>query len=127
MTNEYYVVSSTNEGSARIFYITGEALATTGKYQDWAAAALPLGKRLFEVDNNARKAQEIQQKYVSKVQVTWYHDSDWFTLASLDPEVSVKGLIAEYGLTPLDDYIVRSTKNINQARAEAEHKVQATK
>jgi S-adenosylmethionine:tRNA-ribosyltransferase-isomerase (queuine synthetase) len=70
---------------------------------------------------------EIQQKYGSKVQVTWYHDSDWFTLASLDPELSVEDLIARYGLLPLDDYIARSTKEQDHARAEAESKVQATK
>jgi beta-ureidopropionase len=127
LLNEYYIVSSTNGGSAHIYDITGEALATSGKYQDWAGAALPLGKRLFEVGYDAAKAQEIQQKYGSKVEVTWYHDSDWFTLASLDPDLTVEGLIAQYGLIPLDEYIARSTKVINQARAEAEGKVQATK
>jgi predicted amidohydrolase len=127
LSNEYYVVSSTNDGAAHIYDITGEVLAATGKYQDWGGAALPVGKRLFEVDFNASKAQEIQQKYGSRVQVTWYHDSDWFTLASLDPQLTVAGLIAEYGLTPLDDYIGRATKEINQARAEAERKVQAAK
>jgi beta-ureidopropionase len=125
--NEYYIVSSTKDGAAHIYDITGEVLAASGKYQDWAGAALPLGKRLFEVDYNAAKAQAIQQKYGAKVQVTWYHDSDWFTLASLDPELSVEEIVAEYGLTPLDEYIAKSTKVINQARAEAERKVQAAK
>ena len=126
LLNQYYIVSSTNSGSAHIYDITGDALASTGKYQDWAAAALPLGKRLFETDYNVPKARAIQQKYGSRVEITWYHDSSWFTLASLDPNLSVEGLIAEYGLTPLDEYIARSTKLINQARAEAEQKVRAT-
>jgi beta-ureidopropionase len=127
LVNQFYVVSAVEGGSASVFDITGEPLATTGKYQDWAGVALPLGKRLFEVDYNAPKAQEIQQKYGSKVQVTWYHDSDWVTVASLDPELSVKDLIAQYGLLPLDDYIARSTKEQDRARAEAESNVQATK
>jgi predicted amidohydrolase len=127
LVNEYYVVSSTMSGAAHIYDITGEVLATSGKYQDWAGAALPLGKRLFEVDYNASKAQEIQQKYGSRVEVTWYHDSDWFTLAALDANLSVEDLIREYGLTPLDEYITRATKVINQARAAAEDKVQAVK
>lgn len=124
LTNQFYVVSAVEGGAAHIFDITGEPLATTGKYQDWAAA-LPLGKRLFEVDYNAPKVQEIQQKYGSRVEVTWYHDSDWVTVASLDPNLSTEYLIKEYGLTPLDDYLARSAKEQNQARAEAEHKVQA--
>jgi len=98
-----------------------------GKYQDWAGAALPFGKRHFEVDHNAPKAQEIQQKCGSRVEVTWYHDSDWVTVASLDPNFSTEDLIKEYGLIPLDDYIARSAKERNQARSEAEHKVQAAK
>jgi predicted amidohydrolase len=125
--NQYYVVSSPMEGSAHIYDITGETLAASGKYQRWAGAAIPLGKRLFETDFNVHKAREIQQKYGSRVEVTWYHDSDWLTLASLDPGLTVDDLITEYGLTPLDDYIARCTKAINNARAEAESKVQVVK
>jgi beta-ureidopropionase len=127
LINEYYVVSSTNSGLAHIYDITGETLAASGKYQTWAGAALPLDKRLFEVDYNAPKAQQIQQKYGSRVQITWYHDSDWFTLASADPALTIQDLIAEYNLTPLDEYLSRSTKVINQARAQAERRVQAAK
>jgi len=127
LVNEYYVVSSTMSGAAHIYDITGQVLAASGKYQDWAEAAIPLGKRLFEVDYNSSKAQEIQQKYGSRVEVNWYHDSDWFTLASLAPDLSVEDLIREYGLTPLDEYIARATKVINQARASAENKEQAIK
>jgi predicted amidohydrolase len=124
LSNEYYVVSSTMSGAAHIYDITGEVLASSGKYQDWAGAAIPLGKRLFEIDYNAPKAQEIQEKYGSRVEVTWYHDTDWFTLASLDADLSVEDLIREYGLTPLDEYIARATKAINQARGAAQGKVQ---
>jgi beta-ureidopropionase len=125
--NQYYVVSSPMTGAAHIYDITGRVLASSGKYQEWAQAVLPLGERLFEVDYNAPKAQEIQQKYGSRVEVTWYHDSDWFTLASLDPDLTVEALIKEYGLTPLDAYISRATKVINQARADAEAKTEAVK
>jgi beta-ureidopropionase len=127
LTNQFYVVSAVEGGAAHIYDITGEPLATTGKYQEWAGAALPLGKRLFEVDYNAPKAQEIQKKYGPRVEVTWYHDCDWVAVASLDPNLSTEDLIKEYGLTPLDDYIARSTKEQDQARAEAESKVQAAK
>lgn len=125
--NHYYIISSTERGSAHIYDITGEALATSGKYQDWAEAVLPLGKRLFEVVGAASKAYEIQQKYGSRVEVTWYHESDWVTLTSLDPNLSVEDLITEYGLTPLDEEIARSTRLINQARAEADGRPQADK
>jgi predicted amidohydrolase len=119
LSNEYYIVSSTMDRSSHIYDITGEVLASSGKYQEWAGAVVPLGKRLFEIDYNAEKAHQIQGKYGAKVQVDWFHDSDWFTLASLDPELTVQDLIAEYKLTPLSEYIDRCNKIIDSARVEA--------
>ncbi|MGH9427952.1 MAG: carbon-nitrogen hydrolase family protein, partial [Terriglobia bacterium] len=81
LMNQYYVVSSPMRGSSRIYDISGEVLASSGNYQQWAGAALPIGKRLFEIDFHTRKARERQQKYGSKVEVVWFHDDDWFTLA----------------------------------------------
>ncbi len=117
LMNQYYVVSSTMRGSFRIYDVSGEVLASSGNYQQWAGAVLPIGKRLFEIDFNAQKVREIQRKHGSKVEVIWFHDDDWFTLASLDPDLTVEDLISEFGLTPLNDYRLRATKAIDQARA----------
>jgi beta-ureidopropionase len=124
LSNEYYIVSSTMDRSAQIFDISGDLLASSGKYQEWAEAELPLGRRLFEIDYHAEKVRQIQQKYGPKVQIVWFHDSDWFTLASLDPSLTVEDLVAEYGLTPLDEYLARCTRGIDQARTEAVGKTQ---
>ncbi len=116
LMNECYVVSSTNSRASRIYDITGEVLATSGAYQQWAGAALPIGKRLFEIDYHTGKAREMQRKYGPRIELTWYHEDDWFTLASLDPNLTVEDLIAEFGLTPLSDYRVRAAKAIVEAR-----------
>lgn len=116
LMNQYFIVSSTRSRLSRIYDITGEVLATSGLFQQWAGAALPLGKRLFEIDFHARKVREIQQKYGTRVEVTWYHEDDWFTLASLDPDLTVEDLIAEFSLTPLDEYRLRAAKAIEMAR-----------
>ncbi len=125
--NHYYVVCSPKRGSAGVYDITGEALAASGNYQHWAEAAIPMGKRIFEVVYATPKIREIQQKYGPRVEVKWYHDSDWVTLRSLDPNVSTDDLIKLYGMTTLDDEIAKSTRLINQARAEAEAKLQPVK
>jgi len=119
LMNQYYIVSSAMRGSSKIYDITGEVLSSSGNYQQWAGAVLPLGKRLFEIDFHVKKVREIQQKYGSKVEVVWLHDDDWFTLASLDPDLTVEDLISEFGLTPLNDYRVRATAAIDKARAGA--------
>ena len=120
LSNEIYIVSSTMSGRSSIYDITGEVLASTGSHQEWVGASIPLGKRLFETDYNAAKVPDLQRDYGSKVQVVWDHESDWITLASLDPHLTVDDLIAKYGLIPLRQYIARSTETINKTRSNAE-------
>ena len=51
------------------------------------------------------------------MEVVWFHEDDWFTLASVDPQLTVEDLIAEYGLTPLDDYRKRASQAVDSARS----------
>jgi len=120
LSNEIYIVSSTVSGQSSIYDITGEVLASTGVHQEWVGAAIPLGKRVFETDYNAVKIPDLQRDYGSKIQVVWYHDSDWITLASLDPNLTVEELIGKYGLVPLREYISRATRTINAAKSKAD-------
>jgi len=118
LMTQTYVVSSAMRGTSQIYDISGQVLAVSGNYQPWAAAALPIGKRLFEIDFHAEKARAIQKRYGSKVELVWLHDDDWFTLASLDPDVATEDIIAEFGLMPLDDYRVRAGRAVEKARGE---------
>ncbi len=115
-THEYYVVSSTRTRSSRIYDITGRVMAQSGYFAQWAVASLGLDKRLFEIDGHVGKVRQIEKKYGRRVEVAWYHDEDWFTLDSLDPELAVTDLIEEFELTPLSDYIRRSAAVQDKAR-----------
>jgi beta-ureidopropionase len=119
LVNQFYIVSSATRGSSKIYDITGQVLSSSGHYQPWAAAVLPVGKRLFEMDYHVQKVREIQQKYGSRVEVVWLHDDDWFTLASLDPDLTLEDIMSEFGLTPLNDYRARATTAIDKARSAA--------
>lgn len=119
LLNQFFVVSSAGSRASRIYDITGRVLATSGVYQQWAGAVLPLGRRLFEMDFHNQKMRALQQKYGAKVDVVWYHDDDWFTLASLDQDLTVEDLQREFGLTPLNDYRVRAAKAVDAARTRA--------
>ena len=114
--NQYFVVASTKSRPASIYDITGERLATTGRFQQWTGAVLPLGKTVFEIDFHVSKMRDIQKKYGSRVEVTWYHDEDLVTLASLDPALTVQDLIREYELTPHRDYILRAQRKQDKTR-----------
>jgi predicted amidohydrolase len=114
--NEYYVVSSTRTRPSRIYDISGEVMAASGMFQPWAQATLHLSKRLFEIDYHTSKMKQLQQRYGRRVLVQWCHDDDRFTLASLDPELSVEQLIEEFELVPLREYLVRAGRVIDTAR-----------
>lgn len=116
LMNEMFIVSSVQDRHARIYDITGDVLAASGKFQHWAGMALPLGKRLFEIDFHVKKIRAIQKKYGDKVEVKWYHEDDWVTLASLDADLTVDDLIEEFGLTPLAAYRERASRAIESAR-----------
>ena len=120
LMNQFFVVSSTQSRLSRIYDITGSEVATSGRFQPYATAAIPIGKTLFEVDFHTSKMREVQKKYGSKVEVIWHHEDDWFTLASLDPDLTVQDLIQEFGLVPLNEYRVRAKKAIVAARSSPE-------
>jgi predicted amidohydrolase len=114
--NEYYVVSSTMTRGSRVYDITGEVMDKSGMFQPWAQATLHLSKRLFEIDFHTEKMRQLEQKYGRRVLVQWYHDEDMFTIASLDPELSVEELIREFDLLPLREYHQRCENAIDSAR-----------
>jgi len=116
LTNQYFVVSSAGSRWSRIYDITGDVLAMSGYYQRWAGAVLPIERRLFEIDFHVGKMRQLQQKYGAKVDIRWYHDDDWVTLASLDPELTMQQLMQEFGLTPLTAYISRAGRAVDEAR-----------
>jgi predicted amidohydrolase len=120
LMNQFFVVSSTQSRLSRIYDITGDELATSGRFEPYAAAAIPIGKTLFEIDFHTAKVRELQKKYGPKVEVVWHHEDDWFTLASLEPDLTVKDLIQEFGLVPLNEYHVRAKKAIDAARRSSE-------
>ena len=118
--NQCYVVTSTMTRPASIYDISGDKIASTGKFRQWAAAELSVGKRLFEIDFHISKMRRIEKKYGGKVLVTWYHDDDLVSLASLVPELSVEDLIDEFDLTPHPVYIRRAQSAQDERRQESE-------
>jgi predicted amidohydrolase len=116
--NQCYVVTSTITRQATIFDITGDSISTTGQYRRWAGAVLPLGKRLFEIDFHVSKMRAIERKYGRQVEVTWYHDDDLVSLASIDDELTVEDLIREFDLTPHTAYIDRARQAQDAKRIE---------
>ena len=119
LANQFFVVSSAQSRKSRILDIVGDAISVSGRFQPYAAAALPVGSGSSRSISTTRRARAILKKYGPKVEVVWHHEDDWFTLASLASDLSVDDLIAEFGLTPLDEYRIRANKAVDEARKPA--------
>lgn len=115
--HHYYIVSSTKDRPSHIYDISGDRLASTGRFQPWVAAELALDKQIFELDYNTRKLRALQKKYGARVDVQWFHEDDWFTLASRDPDLAVEDIVQEFELTPLVPYHERARQAVEAARS----------
>ena len=117
LMNQFFIVSSTQSRLSRIYDITGDELAVSGRFEPYAAAAIPIGKTLFEIDfHTSESCARSRRSMGRKWKCVWHHEDDWFTLASLDPDLTMQDLIAEFGLTPLEDYRVRAKQAVDSAR-----------
>lgn len=121
-TNEFYVVSATKTRKSSIFNITGDIIDSSGSHRKWAQATLPLKKRLLETDFHGDKLRQVEKRYGRRVQVEYFHEDDWATVASLDPELSIEEIFTECGLVSLTDYHARASSAMDKVRAEMNSK-----
>jgi beta-ureidopropionase len=106
----YYVVGTSRIDPCYIYDGTGDLISKSGRYEGWAFASLNLEKIFCEIDFHVKKVKEIRKKYGRKVKIVYYHDSDWVTIESKSPDLTIKQLVDEYGLTSRWDYIKRAEK-----------------
>jgi predicted amidohydrolase len=107
--HHYYIVSSVRKDHARIIDMTGKVLVETGLYNAFAEAQIDLEKKVFSTDYNLEKLAALRAKYGRAVEAQVCLDEDIFTLESHRADVTVADLAEEFGLTPWDEYIARST------------------
>ena len=75
---------------------------------------------MCEIDFHVTKIRAIQKKYGPRIKAVWLHEEDWVTLESLDPSLSVEGIIREFGLIPIKQYHLRCDKAQRARRAAAQ-------
>ncbi len=113
---KYYVVGCSWSDPATIYDITGELIASGGKYEHWAFANLNLEKVFLEITDYPKKLDEIKKKYGKKVLVRYFHDEDWVTIESCSPDLRIKEILDEYKLVPHWDYIKTEEKEQDRYR-----------
>ena len=113
--NQYAIVSSTGE-DAQIIDQAGESVALDGHFARWVCAPINFEKVLIQIWPHTLKFDSIQKKYGRKVRFKIYHEENWATLESLDPDVKVKEILKEYEIPSFDEQIAEATAIQNQYR-----------
>jgi hypothetical protein len=102
---KYYIVGSSWRDPATISDISGDLIASSGKYEHWAFARLNLEKAFLEITDYDEKLNAIKKKYGRKVLIRYFHDEDWVTIESRSPDLWITEILNEYKLVPHWDYI----------------------
>ena len=110
--NIFHIVSVPwyKPGVAEIIDISGDVLASSGRWEPWLCAPINLEKGLFHTDLQVEKMRRLEAKYGRGVRVKWLHLEHWFTLEVLAKDLTLAQLKSEFGLVPLDEYLARATR-----------------
>jgi predicted amidohydrolase len=108
--HQYPIVSSVCSYHARLYDITGEETTLTSRWQRVGFVELNLDRALFHTDNQMHALIAIQAKYGARIRLRTFTEEHLFTLESLDPELGLSDVIAEFQLEKYRDYIDRCSK-----------------
>ena len=116
LMNGYHIVSCTRYQPARLIDINGEDIASNGRLQSWFVDTINLDRKIFHWDFQADEFRRIQDKYGDKIGFRIEHPEGWFILESRSPDITIDGIMKEYGLVTYDEYIARATRAQIEAR-----------
>jgi len=115
--NKYCVVSSTMKDTTKICDITGEVLASTGRWnRRWAVAPVNLEKVFLHSWPYSQRFNEIKAKYGRKVLISSYHEEEWSIIESRSPDVKISDIMKEYELKTHEEHIAMADQVQNQSR-----------
>ncbi|MBM7789654.1 carbon-nitrogen hydrolase family protein [Tenggerimyces flavus] len=115
--HQYYVVSSVRSFHSKIIDLTGEVLASTSQWHRAAVETIDLEKRVFHIDQQYLKLQDVQRDLGAGVTIRTGSQENIFTLESNDDAWPLDRIMETYGLVDLTTYLARSTEVQDKHRA----------
>lgn len=94
--NKYVVVSSTRKDTSKICDISGEEIAGTGRWNDWACAPVNLEKAFLHTWPFCQRFKEVQAKYGRQIRIRTFHEEEWTIIESRSPQVKVADVLKEF-------------------------------
>ncbi|MFC2124053.1 carbon-nitrogen hydrolase family protein [Bacteroidota bacterium] len=115
--NKYCVVSSTRKDTSKICDISGEEIASTGRWNmRWVCAPVNLEKVFLHSWPYVRRFNEIKAKYGRKVCIKSFHGEEWSIIESRSPDVKVADIMKEFDLKSHEEHMASAEIAQDQAR-----------
>ena len=116
-THGYAIVSSVWPYRSRVIERTGRIVAETSRWSRLAFHDLDLDTRLYHTDFQHDRILAIQTAYGGRVAIETLGEEHLFTVRSLDPDLSVGRIAAEFGLVEYRPFIDSCTRAQQKALA----------
>lgn len=113
--NKFVVVSSTRKDTSKICDISGEVVASTGRWNDWVCAPVNLEKAFLHTWPICRRFNEIHSKYGRKVRIQTFHEEEWTIIESRSPDVKIADILKEYEFQTYEDFI-QAAETVQKSR-----------
>ena len=114
--HRYCVVSSTRKDRSKICDISGEEIATSGRYQRWACAPVNLEKAFLHTWPFCLRFHEVQAKYGRDIVITTFHEEEWSIIESRSPDVKVADVLKEFEFETYAEHIRSAAEAQEEAR-----------
>jgi predicted amidohydrolase len=103
--NKFVVVSSTHKDTSKICDISGEEVASTGRWNNWVCAPVNLEKAFLHTWPFCRRFDEVQAKYGRKIRIKTFHEEEWTIIESRSTDVRVADVLREFEFQTYEDFI----------------------
>jgi beta-ureidopropionase len=114
--NKYVVVSSTQKDTSKICDISGEEIASTGRWNDWVCAPVNLEKAFLHTWPFCRRFHEVEAKYGRKIRIKTFHEEEWTIVESRSPEVKIGEVLKEFEFQTHEEFIQAAEERQRKAR-----------
>ncbi len=108
--HQYCVVSSTWKGASRICDVTGQELAKTGLWNQWAVATVNLEREFLHTWPYVQRFDEILAKYGPKIRIENHEEEEWSILESRSADLRIADVMEEFQLKSLREHLAEATQ-----------------
>lgn len=106
--HRYCVVSSTLKDTSKICGITGEEVAKTSRWNQWACAVVNLEKAFLHTWPYVQRFAAIQAKYGADIRITNYGEEEWSILESRSPDLRIADVLREFELKTIQEHLANA-------------------